>query len=257
MAAEPNVYIDSKFNYWNLPTKARVLLISNVPQAICQPDLLYNLFSFYGDVERVKVLRNKNNCSLVEFSTATFACIAKDHLDQTCIRGEKLVVTFSRFDRVRMPEEIGLPGDVNTKDFSGPEYQKFRRYWSEELKKNNMRKIIIPTSTVHISGVQNGKSPNDVRRLFETFGLDVVDCVGVEVKSKKKKDGVVQPLPPTTPKMFCYVQFATVDDGLVGLSQFGNSAGMRISFAKDNLESLKKNCIEKKLPLIIGDQIPV
>jgi hypothetical protein len=29
---EPNIFIDSKFNYWNLPAKARVLLVSNVPK---------------------------------------------------------------------------------------------------------------------------------------------------------------------------------------------------------------------------------
>merc|ERR1719334_1523843 len=52
-----DIYIDQNFNYWNLPVKARVLLISNVPQAICQPDLLFNLFSFFGDVERIKILR--------------------------------------------------------------------------------------------------------------------------------------------------------------------------------------------------------
>ena len=78
-------------------------------------------------MERVKILRRKSNCALVEFTTATFACIARDHLDQCCVRGETLVVTFSRFDRVRMPEEIGLPADVNTQDFSGPEYNKFKR----------------------------------------------------------------------------------------------------------------------------------
>ena len=93
-----NIYIDPKFNYWNLPVKARVLLISNVPQvsfstaksgreeyynnlllvqAICMPDLLFNLFSFYGDVERIKILRRKTTCALVEFSTATFAAIAR------------------------------------------------------------------------------------------------------------------------------------------------------------------------------------
>ena len=27
-----NIFIDQRFNYWNLPVKARVLLISNVPQ---------------------------------------------------------------------------------------------------------------------------------------------------------------------------------------------------------------------------------
>jgi hypothetical protein len=29
---EPNLFIDTKFNYWNLPVKAKVLLVSNVPK---------------------------------------------------------------------------------------------------------------------------------------------------------------------------------------------------------------------------------
>ena len=31
--------------------------------------------------------------------------------------------------------------------------------------------------------------------------------------------------------------------------------GMRISFVMDNLQSLKANCIEKKLPLVMGDEV--
>jgi hypothetical protein len=85
------------------------------------------------------------------------------------VKGEMLVVTFSRFDRVKMPYEANLPPDDMTKDFSGVEYQKFRRsgsatqtvipfnavrYWNEDLKRQNMKKIMKPTSTIHISGVQ-------------------------------------------------------------------------------------------------------
>ena len=84
--------------------------------------------------------------------------------------------------------------------------------------------------------------------------MSVVDCVGVAVRKKKVKEGEA-PQPVGPGRMFCYVQFGSVDDGLVGLSQFGNSAGMRISFAKDNLDSLKANCIEKKLPLVMGDEV--
>ena len=40
------------------------------------------MFSFYGDVERVKMMTRRSVCALVEFSTATFACIARDYLDQ-------------------------------------------------------------------------------------------------------------------------------------------------------------------------------
>lgn len=249
---ELNLFIDKKFNYWNLPSKAKVLLISNIPQDICHPDLLYNLFSFYGDVDRIKVLRRKTNCALIEFSTATFAAIARDHLDNTAVRGENMVATFSRFDRVRLPEEIGLPRDENTKDYTGAEYNKFKRYWNEDMKKNNMRKIIKPTTTVHIGGLKTGQSPNEVRRLFESAGLSVYDCVGVAVKTKVK-EGEAKPAPGTG-RMFAYLQFGSVDDGVIGLAQYGNSAGMRISFAKDDLATLKKNCVEKKLSIIEGDQ---
>ena len=31
-----NIYIDQTFNYWNLPVKAKVLLISNVPEVSLQ-----------------------------------------------------------------------------------------------------------------------------------------------------------------------------------------------------------------------------
>ena len=64
---ELNIYKDERFYIRNLPTKARVLPNSNVPQvreelhhqlaqislsqAMCQLDLLYNLFSFYLNVE--------------------------------------------------------------------------------------------------------------------------------------------------------------------------------------------------------------
>ena len=101
--------------------------------------------------------------------------------------------------------------------------------------------------------MQADKSPNDVKRLFESRELVVTDCIGVAIKAKKPKENE----PPGTssgPKMFCYVQFQSVDDALVGIANYGNSAGMRMSFAKDNLETLKNNCIEKKLALILGDQ---
>ena len=150
---ELNIFIDQKFNIWNLPDKARVLLVSNLPDCICQPDLLYNIFSFYGDVERIRLIRRDNSCALIEFTTATFACLARNHLDGRSLRGNTLMVTFSRYDRVRLPSETGQVDTGDTKDFSGSEYDKYKRYRSEDLKKNNMRKITEPTSTVHISGI--------------------------------------------------------------------------------------------------------
>jgi len=250
---ELNIFIDQKFNVWNLPDKAKVVLVSNLPQCLCKPDLLFNIFSFYGDVERIKLIRRTDPppCALVEFTTASFACIARDNMEGMTVRGSQLAVTFSRYERVRMPWETGQPDTGDTKDFSGSEYDKFKRYRSEELKKNNMRKITGPTSTIHVSGIPAGKSPDDVKKLFELENLDVRDCIGVSIR-KKIKEGELEN--NTSPRMFCYVQFGSVEDGLLGLAHYANSLGMRISFAKDNLDTLKQNCIEKKLPLITGGQ---
>ena len=101
--------------------------------------------------------------------------------------------------------------------------------------------------------MQAEKSPNDVKRLFENKGLHVLDCVGVRRPERKPREGNVS---SRGSRMFCYVQFNSIDDAILGLANFGNSFGMRVSFAKDNIAVLKKNCIEKKLPLILGDQKP-
>jgi hypothetical protein len=81
---------------------------------MAQPRALFHLFSFYGDVSRVKILPHKLNVGLVEFSTATMACIARNFLDNTVVVDKKLVVSFSRFGHIRKPQEIGRPDDGYT-----------------------------------------------------------------------------------------------------------------------------------------------
>ena len=39
---ELNLFIDKKFNYWNLPIKARVLLVSNIPQVTLKLIIVVN-----------------------------------------------------------------------------------------------------------------------------------------------------------------------------------------------------------------------
>ena len=46
----------------------------------------------------------------------------------------------------------------------------------------------------------------------------------------------------------------SAEDGVMGLAQYGNSAGMRISFAKDPISILREQCKEKEMELIEGDQ---
>ena len=89
------------------------------------------------------------------------------------------------------------------------------------------------------------------------------------VKNKKKPDPKAAPGTAPGPRMFCYLevcflaeirlfhdlpQFQSSEDGVMGLAQYGNSAGMRISFAKDPISVLREQCKEKEMELIEGDQ---
>jgi hypothetical protein len=105
-SAPPSIFTDKRFNFYNLPSKSRVLLVSNVPEVMAKPLCLYRLMQIYGDVERVKVLLSPIHAALVEFVTATGAMIARDHLDGVGVDQHKLVVSFSKFDRVRTSEGI-------------------------------------------------------------------------------------------------------------------------------------------------------
>ena len=108
----PKGRFDLSFHLLRLTQPLKLLLEIRL---VTKPD---ELFSVYGDVMRVKVLKEKpstttetpTRCALVEFKNATSATIARNGLDQFDIFDFKLFVTFSKYDRIRMPEEAGLEG---------------------------------------------------------------------------------------------------------------------------------------------------
>merc|ERR1719209_773849 len=46
----------------------KVLLVSNIPPNLANPDSLFYAFEKFGTVERVKILHNKRNTSLIQMS---------------------------------------------------------------------------------------------------------------------------------------------------------------------------------------------
>ena len=68
--------------------KIPLYFILKIPFYLILLVLILTVFSFYGDVTKVKILPHKQNVALVEFETATMACIARDHLDQVQMKGK-------------------------------------------------------------------------------------------------------------------------------------------------------------------------
>ena len=55
-------------------------LVSSLPDELANPDSLSNLFGYYGDVHRIKMLRNKPDCALVQMAKPHQAAMCKKYL---------------------------------------------------------------------------------------------------------------------------------------------------------------------------------
>ena len=235
---------DPRFNFFNLPDKARVLLVSNIPSDLAKTRELFNIFSIYGDVYRVKILRKKLDTALIEFSTATLAMIARNHLDQAEICGKKLVVSFARFDRVRLPSECGMPDDEYTEDFSSPEHVKLHRFSTKDLMTKGLKRISKPGTLVHVSNVPAHTSGNEVKMFFERAGYKIKDILSLEIV-KKKPDG----------RIMCYMEMLNVDDTVMAVAKMSGEmkendkrgkegVGIRMAFSPSTIEEEKKRASE-------------
>ena len=59
-------------------------LVSSLPEELANPDSLCNLFGYYGDVHKVKILRNKPDCALVQMAKPHQAAVVRKYLGKTC-----------------------------------------------------------------------------------------------------------------------------------------------------------------------------
>ena len=61
-------------------------LVSSLPEELANPDSLCNLFGYYGDVHKVKILRNKPDCALVQMAKPHQAAVVRKYLGKTLFR---------------------------------------------------------------------------------------------------------------------------------------------------------------------------
>ena len=97
-----------------------VLLVSNIPPTLANPDSLFYVFEKFGTVVKVKVLHNKRSTALIQMSQPSEAQLAIQQQEQLNRNGGDIYVNFSsKFADIRMPEPGSLHDDGLSKDFTG------------------------------------------------------------------------------------------------------------------------------------------
>ncbi|CAL8089207.1 unnamed protein product [Calicophoron daubneyi] len=147
---------------------------------VCEPVILF--LGVYGDVTRVKIMFNKKDTALIQFTDSQQALTALYFLNGQPLWGKPLKIAVSRFKVVQMPKEdtdVGL-----TKDYTNSPLHRFRKPNSK-----NFQNIYPPNHIFHLSNIPPNVNEEEIRALFQSKGFNVS---GFKLMVKDKKMALIQ-----------------------------------------------------------------
>ncbi|CAK6983269.1 polypyrimidine tract-binding protein 3-like [Scomber scombrus] len=201
------------------PPGHSVLLVSNLNPESVTPQCLFILFGVYGDVQRVKILFNKQENALVQMSDGTQAQLAMSHLNGQRLHGNVIRVTLSKHPVVQLPRGgAGQDEQTLTRDFSGSALHRFKKPGSK-----NFNNIFPPSATLHLSNIPSTVGDDVLKDLFSSAGFTV--------KAFKffQKD-----------RKMALMQLASVEEAIEALialhdQQLDHNQHLRVSFSKSTI----------------------
>jgi RNA recognition motif-containing protein len=179
------------------------LLVSSLPDDLANPESICNLFGYYGDVHRVKILRNKKDCALIQMAKPHQVAMCRQHLDQVKVSGKTLCVSFSRCPVIKLPTDIGIDDDNSTKDFTN--VKGVHRFRNPNVAQKLAKNLCAPTALLHVANLPEKYSQDDLKTYFTEQGFTIKDIQEVG------KDGNM-----------ALVQMSTVDEAINALAKLHN-----------------------------------
>ena len=196
------------------------LLVSSLPEDIASPDYLCNLFGFYGDVQRVKILRNKKDCAIIQMAKPHQATLCRNFLDQCKINGKRICVSYSRMTSIKLPADNGHDDDAKTKDFSS--IKGVHRFRNPNLANKLIKNLCAPTTMLHIANLPENFATDgkldELKSYFVDFGFTVKDT------QECGKDGSM-----------ALIQLASVEEAIGALAKLHNKIPESIGTKKGEL----------------------
>lgn len=129
-------------------TDRAVLLVSGLPDKMTC-DMLFRLFSNYGNIVRIKLLHSKAGTALVQLGDNFQASTALNYVKGLRLFGSTLDVNYSHFSYISPPSPQTQDG--KTQDYSNNPLNRFLKAGSK-----NFQHISPPSKTLHVSNLPNG-----------------------------------------------------------------------------------------------------
>eukprot|EP01104_Vermistella_antarctica_P016234 TRINITY_DN550_c0_g1_i1.p2 TRINITY_DN550_c0_g1~~TRINITY_DN550_c0_g1_i1.p2 ORF type:complete len:474 (+),score=148.94 TRINITY_DN550_c0_g1_i1:244-1665(+) len=142
-----------------------VLIVSGLNKERVSTDGLFMLLGVYGDVMRVKIMYNRPDTALVQFSNPQQAETALQNLNGISMHGGILKMNYSKHQYIQMPRQgSDQEESVLTRDYTNSQLHRFKVAGSR-----NFSHITPPTPTLHLSNLPEDATEEQVRGLFQQY----------------------------------------------------------------------------------------
>ncbi|CAL5095157.1 unnamed protein product [Urochloa decumbens] len=148
------------------------LIVSNLNTDKIDEDKLFNLFSLYGNIVRIKILRNKPDHALVEMADGLQAELAVHYLKGAILFGKKLEVNYSKYPNITPAPDAH--------DYLNSSLNRFN---SNVVK--NYRHCCAPTKMIHISALPQEITEEAILNHVSEHG-SVINTKLFEVNGKRQ-----------------------------------------------------------------------
>ncbi|KAI4352746.1 hypothetical protein L6164_006967 [Bauhinia variegata] len=148
------------------------VLVSNLNPDRIDEDKLFNLFSIYGNIVRIKLLRNKPDHALIQMGDGFQAELAVHFLKGAMLFGKRLEVNFSK--------HANITQGPDTHEYANSNLNRFNRNAAK-----NYRYCCSPTKMIHLSTLPQDVSEEEIVSLLEEHG-NIVNSKVFEMNGKKQ-----------------------------------------------------------------------
>ena len=149
----------------NPANQSTVLHVTHLNPQECTLDVLFTLFGVYGDVQRVKIMFNKQDNALIQMATHEQCLNAIKFLNSLNLYGSQIHVCLSRNSYVSMPKQITPETEKYTKDFSNSTAHRYKGTGSKQY-----QHICAPSNSLHISNLAENTNEEQIKTVFSTYG---------------------------------------------------------------------------------------
>ncbi|KAK6938257.1 RNA recognition motif domain, partial [Dillenia turbinata] len=148
------------------------VLVSNLNPDRIDEDKLFNLFSIYGNIVRIKLLRNKPDHALIQMGDGFQAELAVHFLKGAMLFGKRLEVNFSKHPNIT--------SGADTHEYLNSNLNRFNRNAAK-----NYRYCCSPTKMIHLSSLPQDVTEEEIVTHLEEHGT-IVNTKVFEMNGKKQ-----------------------------------------------------------------------